>query len=124
MIAVTLAIGCTRLSRLDDEALDVQLVVNLDPDPPLFGRPCRVVVTVLAADGKPINDARLEIRGDMTHAGMVPVVVKVTEGVEGAYSTAFEWTMAGDWVLTVRAELHDGRVARRQFEIAVGVPGE
>lgn len=115
-------IGCTRVGELDDEAPEVQIAVSVDPDPPVFGRACQIVVTLLAADGMPIDAAQLEIRGDMTHAGMVPVVVTVSEGSAGAYRTGFDWTMAGDWILFVKADLPDGRVARRQFEIRVGVP--
>jgi hypothetical protein len=115
--------GCTRTSQLVDEAPEVQIFMRLEPDPPLFGRPCRMAMTVLAADGMPINDAQLEIKGDMTHAGMVPVVVAITEGIDGVYTTALDWTMAGDWIVTGEASLSEGRVARRQFEVSVGVPG-
>jgi len=116
--------GCTRTSQLVDEAPDVVISMNLEPDPPLFGRPCVMLMTVFAADGMPINDARLEVKGDMTHAGMVPVVVSITEGLDGVYATAFDWTMAGDWIVTVEVTLSEGRVARQQFEVTVGVPGE
>ena len=115
--------GCGRGGQLADEAPEIQIAISLDPDPPRFGRPCQLTVTVLEADGVVIDGAQLEIKGDMTHAGMVPVVVSVSGGEEGNYTTGFEWTMAGDWILTVQAELPDGRIARRQFEIAVGIPG-
>lgn len=122
-LILTLVTGCTRASQPRDEAPEIQLAISLDPDPPLFGRPCQVIVTVSGADGAPIEDARLTIRGDMTHAGMVPVTVAVSEGIGGTYTVPFDWTMAGDWILTVEAELPDGRVVRRSFEVGVRVPG-
>jgi hypothetical protein len=81
-------------------------------------------VALADAAGIGIAGAELELKGDMTHAGMVPVVVTVSEGDAGHYTTAFEWTMAGDWIVTVQAALPDGRVARRQFEVTVEIPGE
>jgi hypothetical protein len=115
--------GCTRASQLDKEASDVHIHLGVDPDPPIFGRPCQLVVTLLEPEGAPIDGATLQIKGDMTHAGMVPVVVTVSESVSGSYSTPFDWTMAGDWILTVQAHLPDGRMVRRQFEVTVGMPG-
>jgi hypothetical protein len=122
VIAVTV-IGCTRASGLGDEAPDVQITLDTSPDPPVFGRPCQMVIRVIGGDGRPVDDAQLQIKGDMTHAGMVPVVVTLTDGTNGAYEAAFGWTMAGDWIVTVEATLPDGRVARRQFEVGVGAPG-
>jgi hypothetical protein len=40
--------------------------------------------------------------------------------VAGEYRAAFEWTMAGDWIVTVTATLPDGHVATRQFPITIG----
>ena len=80
-------------------------------------------MAVFDAAGAAVEGAELEIKGDMTHAGMVPVVVTISQGDAGTYLTGFEWTMAGDWILTVQAKLPDGRVARRQFEVRVEIPG-
>jgi hypothetical protein len=123
LLIAAMCTGCTRASQLGDEAPEVQMAMTLNPDPPWFGRPCYMVVTLLDADGTPIEDAQLEIKGDMTHAGMIPVVAAITGGADGRYATAFEWTMAGDWIVTVEAALSDGRIARRQFELTVEVPG-
>jgi hypothetical protein len=114
--------GCTRASRSGKGASEVQIALSLDPNPPLLGRPCRMIVSLLA-EGAPVEDARLEIKGDMSHAGMAPVIVSITDGRDGVYTTAFDWTMAGDWIVTVEAALGDGTVARRQFEVTVGMPG-
>jgi hypothetical protein len=121
---LVIATGCSRLRQVEDEAPDIEIVLELDPDPPLFGRPCELSVALADAAGTDVAGAELEIKGDMTHAGMVPVVVTISEGDAGHYTTAFEWTMAGDWIVTVQAALPDGRVARRQFEVTVEIPGE
>lgn len=70
-----------------------------------------------------ISGAQASVTGDMTHAGMVPVVAEADELEPGLYATqGFEFTMAGDWLVTAQAELPDG--SRAVGELAVTVPGE
>jgi len=61
----------------------------------------------------------MSLRGDMTHAGMAPVLEDAEEVGEGLYRASFEWTMAGDWVITVSGKLDDGRTIRREFQVSV-----
>jgi hypothetical protein len=79
-----------------------------------------LIVTLTDTAGSPINDATVSVKGDMSHAGMVPVLAKVTGGGDnGVYKMPFEWTMGGDWVVTVEATLPDGRSATQQFNFAI-----
>ncbi len=55
----------------------------------------------------------------MTHAGMQPVLADAGSGADGVYPADFEWTMSGDWVVTVTAALPDGRTALRRFDLTV-----
>jgi len=49
----------------------------------------------------------------MSHAGMVPVVDTAQAEGPGSYGISdFRFTMAGDWILTLRATLPDGRWVR------------
>lgn len=111
--------ACQRASQQADQAPEVQVSLAVQPDPPQVG-PARLVVTLADGAGKPIEDARLRIKGDMSHAGMVPVRADVdTGGPGGVYETAFEWTMGGDWIVTVTAVLADGRVTSREFRYSL-----
>ena len=76
-------------------------------------------VTLVDPAGQPVNDAVLSIKGDMSHAGMVPVLAEAAAGENGVYQFPFEWTMAGDWVVTVEAKLKDGRTVTRQFGFTI-----
>jgi hypothetical protein len=78
-----------------------------------------VAVTLTDAAGSPITDATVSIKGDMSHAGMVPVLAEVTGGEAGVYEMPFEWTMGGDWIVTVEAALPDGRSASQQFNFTI-----
>ena len=64
----------------------------------------------------------VQVRGDMSHAGMVPVLRTALPGDAGAYTAPFEWTMAGDWVLTVEFTLADGRTGTETFDFSIPTP--
>jgi hypothetical protein len=97
----------------------VQIVMIPGPDSLSVG----IITFDLAlwdADGQPIDGANpVTLRGDMSHAGMRPVLANATGTGQGQYTTDFEWTMAGDWTVTIEATLPDGRVKRATFPFTV-----
>jgi hypothetical protein len=79
-----------------------------------------VVEVEVRQDGRPLSTATVRVVGDMTHAGMVPVLDDALHVGDGVYrTTAFAFTMSGDWMLTAEVTFPDG--ARRQGEAAVSV---
>ena len=97
----------------------LQTRLELDGDPALGQLP--LTVYVLDENGG-VEGASVEIVGDMTHAGMVPVIVEAVEGEPGLYRAEdFEFTMAGDWLITADIDLPDGGSA--SAETTVTVPG-
>jgi hypothetical protein len=118
LLTATALTGCARISREEDRAPDVDMTIVFEPTPPEVG-PATLIVTMTDAQGTPIDDAHLQVKGDMSHAGMQPVLAEVEDGTNGRYETPFEWTMAGDWILTLTATLPDGRTAARQFDLTV-----
>ncbi|MEZ4518537.1 MAG: FixH family protein [Chloroflexota bacterium] len=121
VLALVLTTGCRRESRqTSDDGLSIELMTPLfDPE---AGRNF-VDIRILDPAGSLVSDATLHLRGDMTHAGMVPVFAESAGAQGDFYRVPFEWTMTGDWVLTVDAELGDGRQASRQFDISVTEDG-
>ena len=116
-----LASGCSRRTTTTDQAPDLRLdIVEFRPDPPAVGQ-ATLLVRLSDQQGRPIEGATLSLRGDMTHAGMEPVLEDAEEVGEGLYRVTFEWTMAGDWVITVSGTIKDSRTIRREFQ--VNVPG-
>ncbi len=86
---------------------------------PVVG-PSTVTVFVLNPDGSGVSGATVEVTGDMTHAGMVPVIDTAAEVRPGEYATgAFEFTMAGDWILTTDVTLADGTSLTDEVELNV-----
>ena len=90
----------------------------------LLTRPARVGPAALEVrvvrDGVGVEGATVRFTGDMTHAGMIPVLADGVELGDGVYrSDGFAFDMAGDWVITVDVRHADG--SRDQGTLAVQV---
>ena len=89
--------------------------------PPAGGQ---LAVAVTDAGGAPITDATVSLEGNMNHAGMAPVM---TDGVaddadgaaDGVYHLPFEFTMNGDWIITVSVKLADGATETHDIDLTV-----
>lgn len=112
--------GCRRAGQNDLADIGVNVAVN--PNPPQVGQ-AAVTVTLSEADGQPITGAKVELEGNMTHAGMAPTLAQPSEVSPGRYEAPLDFTMAGDWFILVRATLPDGRKLERQVDVP-GVKGQ
>ena len=121
LLAVGLLPGCRRGSELDPApGYEVELIVQ--PSPAVVGH-AQLELKLTDPDGQPVQGATITARGDMTHPGMTPVLAEATELGSGRYTVAFEWTMAGDWIVTIEVELHDGTLFERTFDLSVAGEG-
>lgn len=112
------AVGCRGTTPTPDFESSTSLELSIAPNPPAVGE-ATLVVSLRDENGDPINGAEIDIRGDMNHAGMEPVLREVSESENGDYMIPFEWTMGGDWFIVVTATLPDGTVVERQFDYTV-----
>ncbi len=102
-----------------NDAPGFSLRISLVPTPPIEG-PTRVVVEIRDPEGEPVEGARVRLRGDMAHAGMIPVEEALVDEGAGRYAhSSFDFTMGGDWILTTTVELPDGRGMERTQEVRV-----
>jgi hypothetical protein len=90
----------------------------------LLEQPARVGPAVVEVrpqlDGAAVSGAAVRVVGDMTHAGMVPVVADATDVGSGVYRTVdFLFDMAGDWVLSVDVSYPDGTVRTTALTVSV-----
>ena len=113
LFLLLLLAGCGR-GRQD--LPDVAVELGIEPDPPRLG-PATVTIVLRDAGGQPISDAIVEIEGNMSHAGMVPVFATASEVTPGRYEGNLDFTMGGDWFLLVRADLPDGRSLERKIDV-------
>lgn len=112
--------GCQRASQqaAADQAPEIAAALAIDPDPAVVG-PASLRVMLTDASGAPVEGASVSLQGDMSHAGMAPVLAEASGGANGVYEALWMWTMAGDWFVTVTATLPDGRTLVRRFDLAV-----
>ncbi len=97
----------------------VTIAVTVEPDPPVIGA-AALSVTLTDPQGAPVAGAKVSARGDMAHPGMAPVLAEADCDDAGRCDIAFEWTMAGDWVVDITVTLPDGATAQQQFAYTVG----
>jgi hypothetical protein len=105
-----------RCGRGPQDLPDVAVELGIEPDPPRLGQ-ATVTVDLRDAGGQPISGARVEIEGNMNHAGMVPVFATASEVTAGRYTAGLDFTMGGDWFILVRADLPDGRSLERKIDV-------
>ncbi len=124
LLLALLPTGCQRASQQTtaDQAPEITAVLTVAPDPALVG-PATLLVQLTDANGAPVESATgISLKGDMSHAGMQPVLAEASGGAGGVYQAQWAWTMAGDWFVTVTATLPDGRTLLRRFDLAVSRP--
>ncbi|WP_180969965.1 FixH family protein [Deinococcus planocerae] len=111
-----LALGLTLGACRAPAARDVDVRLTTRPDPARVG-PTRLDLTL----GMPVTSVRVE--GNMTHAGMAPVRAQAMPAGNGRYVVdAFDFNMAGDWVVTVTARAGDGRTLTTDVPLTVAAP--
>lgn len=112
--------ACGRIQRdgMQEDSGTVVIEMESHPSPPGPG-PGTLFFSVTDGQGHPIDNAKLEVEGNMTHAGMVPVFAQAVGSEDGRYEVPFEWTMGGDWIVTAKATLADGGLVTRQFNVSV-----
>ena len=101
-------------------AAEAELNISLEVEPAesTVGD-AELLISVTNADGEPVSPARVDVRGDMSHAGMVPVLRDDVQGEAGRYGVPFEWTMAGDWTVEVTLTFADESSVSKTFELSV-----
>ena len=115
LILGLLLIGCGGRNSQGGNASGV--TVSADPMSTIVGE-TMLMVNLTNSAGAPVTDAEITVKGDMTHAGMTPVLadpVRYDDGT-GAYPVPFEWTMSGDWFLTIDVTLADGTTFTERVE--------
>jgi hypothetical protein len=95
-------VGCRESNRPDDQLTGIEIALVVVPAEAIVGK-AGLLITLQDETGIPLDGAEVAIRGDMSHAGMIPVLATATGRGNGQYQAEIEWTMAGDWIVTVLA---------------------
>ena len=117
MLCIFLFAGCRQESTPAAEA-ELNISLEVEPAESTVGD-AELLISVTNADGEPVSPASVDVRGDMSHAGMVPVLRADVQGEDGRYRVPFEWTMAGDWTVEVTLTFADESSVSKTFELSV-----
>ena len=125
LLAFPLLVACAPVRPSPMQAEPADVVITLLP--PEAGAPY-LKVSLHDAANSPITDAQVSLEGNMNHAGMVPVVSEpVSDNADGAadglYQLPFEFTMFGDWIITVSVTTADGHTASTDVNVSVNEAG-
>jgi hypothetical protein len=99
------------------------LQVTLEPPTTGQAEP-QLTIQLTDSQGQPVTDATLSVEGNMTHAGMALVmsnaITDPADGVaDGRYHVPFQFSMLGDWILTVTVQRADGSTSDQNIEVIV-----
>ncbi|HLM24407.1 MAG TPA: FixH family protein [Pyrinomonadaceae bacterium] len=113
LFVMLLAFACQKTAKPPDITLQYEIV----PQPPRVGT---VIINLKLTDrnGTPVSGARVDLEGNMSHAGMSPVNREAKEIETGKYSGTLQLPMAGDWIVLVHITLSDGQKLQRQIEVS------
>jgi hypothetical protein len=127
LAAILVLLMIAACERGGDQAIANDLQITLAASPP--GETTPYLVVQLADDnGQPITDAAVTVEGNMNHAGMVPVLAPPVRdnddgAVDGSYHIPFQFTMLGDWIITISVERPGGSEVEQNIEATVGSQG-
>jgi hypothetical protein len=120
LFLMSVLVACARTPRNDMPS--PYLVEMLPPD----AGATSLSVRITDGSGEIFTDALVSLEGNMNHAGMVPVlagpVADADDGTtDGVYTVPFEFTMLGDWIVTVEAVVDpdSGDTVLADFELSV-----
>ncbi|MBI1256055.1 MAG: hypothetical protein GC204_01165 [Chloroflexi bacterium] len=119
LILLLLAAGCRQAATPPTASSQTtQIAITMNPDPPTVGD-STLTVTV-NTQNQPLADASVAVRGDMTHAGMRPVIADAAStDAQGKVDIPFKWSMSGDWIVTVTVTLPDKSEVSQDFNVTV-----
>lgn len=115
-------VGCRESQQQAQNPSDINIDLRIDPQPAAVGDDTTLFITVTHSDDTPVENASISIRGDMNHAGMMPVLrepEEISQVAPGEYTTPFEWTMGGEWFVVVNVTLDDDTRIMQEFDLSV-----
>lgn len=108
-----LAFACQKTAQPPDIAIQYEIA----PQPPRVGA-TTINLKLTDRNGAAVSGARVDLEGNMSHAGMSPVSGDAKEIETGKYRGTLQLAMAGDWIILVHITLPDGQKVQRQIELS------
>lgn len=112
------ACGGSAASATDDSAKPVNIKVESNPTPAVVGD-AQLVFTITDGDGNPIEGARVDVSADHTDMSGMGMSGAATDQGSGKYSINANFSMTGNWKLTVYVRDDAGLDYKEDIEFKV-----
>lgn len=100
VIMSVLLVACAGSATPDSSAKPVNIKVESNPSPAAVGD-AKLVFTIADASGNPIEGARVDVSADHTDMSGMGMSGAATDQGSGRYSINANFSMTGNWKLTV-----------------------
>ena len=119
LIVLLLLAGCRQAAPTPNASTQAaQISLTISPQPPVVGD--ATLTLTVTQQNQPLAGAAVAVRGDMTHAGMRPIIVDATKtDAQGKVDIPFKWSMSGDWIVSVTVTLADNSQVSQDFNLTV-----
>ena len=119
LIVLLLLAGCRQAAPTPNASTQAaQISLTISPQPPVVGD--ATLTLAVTQQNQPLAGAAVAVRGDMTHAGMRPIIVDATKtDAQGKVDIPFKWSMSGDWIVSVTVTLADNSQVSQDFNLTV-----
>lgn len=110
------ASGCN-FEKSAKPAKETEVEWSVSPKPARVG-PIIVTLKIKDPSGRPLKATLINVEGNMTHPGMVPLYTKALEVKRGVYTANMNLNMPGDWKLLFDIKLSDGSVVQKSLDLS------
>lgn len=121
LLSLLIILPCVGCRSGTVAATDIVVTLRPPADSLVVDHEARLEFTVAEAGGRLLPGASLRLEANMTHPGMAPIVEPVVDEGGGRYTVALRFTMAGEWVLSVKGALSDRRRLDKRLDGVVSV---
>jgi YtkA-like len=118
-LALTFVVSaCNHPTQLSEAVTSEAVTIEheITPEPVRVG-PATVHLSLADASRHPVTGASITLEGNMSHAGMGPVVATAIEIEPGRYQATLDLTMSGDWIIVTHVTLASGQKLERQLDL-------
>lgn len=108
LVVTVLLVACSPAATSEPQPTAAPVKINLttQPETALVGD-VELNFTVLVADGQPLSGVDVDVIADHTDMGGMTLHGKATEQGSGKYSIKANFSMAGNWEVTVQVRKDD-----------------
>jgi hypothetical protein len=113
LLALTVA-ACAPTATPAADPVKIELAAS--PNPPATGD-VELTITLSDPSGRPVDNAQVDLLA--SHTGMAGMDLQGQATAQGRYTITADFSMSGDWKVTVEVRGMTGQTIRKDFDLPV-----